>query len=143
MAKDDRVSAYLFLPRPGRTKKVSAVLCLHQTNGKLGSKEPAGLGGSPNLHYGLHLAELGHVVLVPDYPSFGEYQYDFQKSTFVSGTMKAIFNNMCAIDLLESLPEVDGRKIRLHWPFARRAQHHVHGRVRHAHQGPGVELRVQ
>src|SRR5947209_8723302 len=74
-------------------------------------KEPAGLGGNPNLHYALHLAERGYVTLAPDYPSFGAYPFDFKKSGFVSGTMKGIWNHMCAVDLLQSLLEVDGERI--------------------------------
>lgn len=107
--KGDKVPAYLFIPK--RKEKMAAILCLHQTNGKLGKAEPAGLGGNPNLHYALHLAERGYVTLAPDYPSFGEYPYDFQKGGYVSGSMKAIFNNMRAIDLLQSLPEVDTERI--------------------------------
>ncbi len=107
--KGDRVPAYLFLPKEGKGKK-PAILCLHQTTG-IGKGEPAGLGGNPNLHYALHLAERGYVTLAPDYPSFGDYSYDFAKSDFKSGSMKAIWNNMRAVDLLQSLPEVDGEKI--------------------------------
>jgi acetyl esterase/lipase len=108
---NDRVRAYLFLPQPGTTQKGPAVLCLHQTV-KIGKEEPAGLGGNPNLHYALHLAERGYVTLAPDYPSFGEYEYDFAPAKgYTSGTMKAIWDNMRAIDLLQSLPEVDGNRI--------------------------------
>jgi dienelactone hydrolase len=107
--KGDRVPAYLFIPT-GSTGKLPAVLCLHQTTG-IGKGEPAGLGGKPNLHYALHLAERGYVTLAPDYPSFGDYPYDFAKSDYKSGTMKAIWNNMRAIDLLCSLPEVDTERI--------------------------------
>jgi dienelactone hydrolase len=61
------------------------------------------------------LVKRGYVCLVPDYPSFGEYQYDFQaafkREDYASGTMKAIWNNMRAIDLLESLTEVDKSRI--------------------------------
>ena len=64
---NDRVRAYLFLPQPGTSQKGPAVLCLHQTV-KIGKEEPAGLGGNPNLHYALHLAERGYVTLAPDYP---------------------------------------------------------------------------
>src|SRR5438034_551218 len=110
VAKDDRVPAYLFLPME-RKGKVPAILCLHQTNGQLGAKEPAGLGGNPNLHYALHLAERGYVTLAPDYPSFGAYPFDFKKSEFKSGSMKAIWNNMRAADLLESREEVDSKRI--------------------------------
>ena len=107
---DDRVPGYLFVPHDLKGK-VPGILCSHQTNGNLGSKEPAGLGGSPDLHYAKHLAERGYVTLAIDYPSFGAYPYDFKKSTFQSGTMKAIWNNMRAIDLLQALPEVDKDRI--------------------------------
>src|SRR5262249_44002003 len=107
--KDDRVPAYLLIPTE-RQGKLPAVLCLHQTV-RIGKGEPAGLGGSPNLHYAAHLAERGYVTLAPDYPSFGDYPYDFAKSRFQSGSMKAVWNNMRAIDLLASLPEVDAGRI--------------------------------
>jgi outer membrane protein assembly factor BamB/acetyl esterase/lipase len=110
VAKNDRVPGYLFLPA-NQAGKVPAILCLHQTNGRLGSKEPAGMGGKANLHYALHLAERGYVTLAIDYPSFGDYPYDFKKSSFKSGSMKAVWNNMCAIDFLQSLPEVDAERI--------------------------------
>ena len=84
------------------------MLCLHQTTG-IGKGEPAGLGGLENLHYAHELARKGFVCLVPDYPSFGDYPYDFriQGAHFDSGSMKAIWNNIRGVDLLESLPEVD------------------------------------
>jgi dienelactone hydrolase len=107
--KNDRVPAYLLIPSSLKGK-LPAVLCLHQTIA-IGKGEPAGLGGNPNLHYAAHLAERGYVTLAPDYPSFGDYPYDFSRGNFQSGSMKAIWNNMRAIDLLESLPEVDGKRI--------------------------------
>ncbi|HEV2948175.1 MAG TPA: prolyl oligopeptidase family serine peptidase, partial [Gemmataceae bacterium] len=107
--KNDRVPVYLLIPR-GAKGKLPAVLCLHQTV-SIGKGEPAGLGGKPNLRYAVHLAERGYVTLAPDYPSFGEYPFDFARSRYPSGSMKAIWNNMRAIDLLESLPEVDAKKI--------------------------------
>ena len=133
----DRVSAYLFLPspRPNRdlpkkadsadqsgagnsspdTTSVArrpAILCLHQTV-QIGKQEPAGMGGNPNLHYALHLAQRGYVTLAPDYPSFGEHNFDFANAKFgyQSGTMKAIWDNIRAIDFLESLPEVDRERL--------------------------------
>jgi len=103
--------AYLFIPAAATSRKTPAVLCLHQTT-KIGKEEPAGLGGNPNLHYALHLAQRGYVTLAPDYPSFGEREYDFDaKYGYVSGTMKAIWDNMRAIDLLESLEQVDPQRI--------------------------------
>jgi predicted dienelactone hydrolase len=90
--------------------KLPAVLCLHQTT-SIGKGEPAGLDGKENLRYAVHLAERGYVTLAPDYPSFGEYPYDFARSGYQSGSMKAVWNNIRAIDLLESLPEVDSKRI--------------------------------
>lgn len=105
-----RVSAYLFLPLNAK-KKSPAILCLQQTI-KIGKEEPAGLGGSPNLQYALHLAERGYVTLAPDYPSFGEYQWDFDpKHGYQSGSMKAVWDNIRAVDLLQSLAEVDQERI--------------------------------
>ncbi|MEY4565098.1 MAG: hypothetical protein RLY14_68 [Planctomycetota bacterium] len=112
-ASEDKaeITAFLFLPQACRENPCPAVLCLHQTI-PIGKEEPAGLGGSANLHYGLELAERGFVVLVPDYPSFGEYPYDFGKhSEWKSGSLKAIWDNMRAIDLLQQLTEVDASKI--------------------------------
>ncbi len=106
---NDRVPAYLLIPRE-RSGKLPAVLCLHQTV-RMGKGEPAGLGERENLRYAVHLAERGYVTLAPDYPSFGDYEFDFSRSSFSSGTMKAIWNNMRAIDLLQTLPEVDAKRI--------------------------------
>jgi acetyl esterase/lipase len=110
VAPGDRVPAYLLLPR-GRPGRRPAVLCLHSTNGKLGKGEPAGVGGQRRRPYAAELAERGYVTLAPDYPSFGEYPYDFAKGPFPSGSGKAVWNNMVAVDLLQSLPEVDPGRI--------------------------------
>ena len=110
---DDRVPAWLLIPHDLRNdKKAPAMLCLHQTNG-IGKNEPAGLGGLKSLHYAHELAERGFICIVPDYPSFGEYPYDFKKqgAHHASGSMKAVWNNIRAVDLLESLPQVDKTRI--------------------------------
>lgn len=107
--KGDRVPAWLLIP-VGLTAKTAAVLCLHQTV-PIGKDEPAGLGTREELRYAQHLAERGYVTLAPDYPSFGEYPYDFARSRFASGSMKAIWNNRRAVDLLATLPEVDAERI--------------------------------
>lgn len=104
----DRVPAYLFLPI-GSTNR-AAVLCLHQTT-RIGKSEPAGLGGNPNLHYAKHLAESGFVTLAPDYPNFGDHAFDVYAAGYASATMKAIWDNMRAVDLLQSLPGVDRDRI--------------------------------
>jgi len=105
----DRVPAVLLLP-DSAVGPAPAVLALHQTQ-DLGKGEVCGWGGKPSMHYGKELAQHGFVVLAPDYPSFGDYAYDFAAkagtSACQSGSMKAIWNNVRAVDLLESLPEVD------------------------------------
>jgi dienelactone hydrolase len=111
----DRVPAYLLIPAELKGK-APAMLCLHQTTG-IGKGEPAGLGGLRNLHYAHELAERGYVCLAPDYPSFGDYKYDFKAAgrsgtpSYMSGSMKAIWNNVRAVDLLESLSYVNPDKI--------------------------------
>src|SRR5205823_4094090 len=90
--KGDRVPAYLLIPRE-RRGRLPAVLCLHQTT-RIGKDEPVGLGTRPNLFYALHLAERGYVTLAPDYPNFGEYQFDTYSRGYQSGSMKAVWNNM-------------------------------------------------
>ncbi len=108
-ADGDRVPAYLFVPRGG-TGRLPAMLCLHQTVA-IGKAEPAGLGGKPNLHYALELAERGYVALAPDYPGFGDYKIDVYAMGYQSATMKGIANHIRAVDLLASLPEVDAARI--------------------------------
>lgn len=107
-----RMKAWLLTPvHASAANPIPAVLCLHQTNGRLGKDEPTGLGGNPELQYALELAQRGFATLSPDYPSFGDYEHDFREAPFVSGTMQAITENRRAIDLLQSLPEIDDYKI--------------------------------
>ena len=105
----DRVPAYLLLPK-GLSGRAPAMLCLHQTVA-IGKAEPAGLGTNPDLRYALELAERGYVTLAPDYPNFGEYKFDPYAHGYASTTMKGIWNHIRAVDLLQSLPEVDPERI--------------------------------
>lgn len=104
----DWVPAWLLLPA-GRARH-PAMLALHQTT-KFGKDEPAGLAGKPNLFYAKELAELGFVVLVPDYPSLGQNESDPYKLGYASTSMKAIVNHVRGLDLLASLPNVDPKRL--------------------------------
>jgi dienelactone hydrolase len=104
----DRALGYLLLPEAAGRRP--AILCPHQTN-KFGSAEPAGLEGRPTIHYAKELAQRGYVTLAIDYPNFGEYQFDPYAHGYASATAKGIWNHMRAVDLLQSLAEVDGQRI--------------------------------
>jgi dienelactone hydrolase len=104
---EDRVPAYLLIPKRVKNR-MPAMLCLPDATSS-GKDEPAGLGGRDSLRYAHELAERGYVCLVPDYPSVGEYAYDFKSKgrAYSSGAMKAVWNHIRGLDVLESVPGVD------------------------------------
>ncbi|BCS32028.1 hypothetical protein TBR22_A12330 [Luteitalea sp. TBR-22] len=103
-----RTPAWLLVPkaalRAGATAR--AVLCLHPTDAAIGHDVVVGLGGRPNRAYAAELAERGVVTIAPSYPLLARYQPDVRGLGYQSGTMKAIWDNVRAIDVLESLPFV-------------------------------------
>lgn len=102
-----RVPAYLCIPKAALTgQPVPAVLCLHPTENVIGHQVVVGLGGKPHRQYAAELAERGYVTLSPSYPLLAKYQPDLKALGFASGTMKAIWDNMRGLDLLETLPFV-------------------------------------
>jgi len=99
--------ALLFIPKSAlaqTTRETPAALCLHPTNLQLGHKVMT--APSTNSSYAIELAERGYVAIAPAYPLMGEYQPDLAKLGYASGTMKAIWDNMRALDLLAELPFV-------------------------------------
>lgn len=104
---NSRTTAYLCIPKPALAgKKAPAVLCLHPTDNVVGYKVVVGLGGRPHRQYASELAERGFVTISPSYVQLAEYQPDLRKLGYDSGTMKAIWDNVRALDLLDSLPQV-------------------------------------
>tara|TARA_Y100000588_G_scaffold376876_1_gene455206 strand:- start:195 stop:1166 length:972 start_codon:yes stop_codon:yes gene_type:complete len=103
-----RTPAYLLVPNPALEQgvKCPAALCLHPTDDKVGNKVVVGLGGKENRQYASELAERGFVCLAPSYPLLADYQPDLESLWYQSGTMKAIWDNVRGLDLLESLPYV-------------------------------------
>jgi hypothetical protein len=103
-----RVPAYLLIPKDvlAGKKKAPAVLCLHGTDNVIGHGTVVGLG-KPNRGYAMELARRGYVTLAPNYPLLAKYQPDLKKLGWDSGTLKAVWDNIRGLDLLESLPFVD------------------------------------
>lgn len=101
------IPAYLLIPKDAlnSNQQVPGVLCLHQTH-PLGQKVVVGLGGDPNDEYALDLVKRGFVCLAPAYPRLANYQPNLKALGYESGTMKAIWDNIRGLDLLESLPYV-------------------------------------
>jgi hypothetical protein len=104
-----RVTAYLLVPDKAvdGKEKCPAVLCLHPTDDLIGHQKVTGLGDKPTRQYAKQLAERGYVTLAPSYPLLANYKPDLEQLGYVSGTMKAIWDNIRAIDLLEVLPYVE------------------------------------
>jgi dienelactone hydrolase len=104
---NSRTTAYLCIPKSALAgKKTSAVLCLHPTDNVDGYKVVVGLGGRANRQYASELAERGYVTISPSYVQLAAYQPDLNKLGYASGTMKAIWDNVRALDILDTLPAV-------------------------------------
>ncbi|MBI5769557.1 MAG: alpha/beta hydrolase [Verrucomicrobia bacterium] len=104
-----RTPAYLLIPKSALAgKPAPAALCLHGTNNTIGHAVVIeGLGNqTPNRQYASELAERGFVTIAPNYPLLAKYQPDVFKLGYASGTMKAIWDNLRALDLLDSMREV-------------------------------------
>lgn len=118
---DDRITAYLVVP-DGLKAPAPAVLCLHGTtadakNACLGrGKHPGGSDG-----IAIHLAKRGFVTLAPDHFNAGERlkpgekPYDsgplYARHPRWSDVGKAVYDHRLCLDLLQTLPEVDGDRL--------------------------------
>ena len=108
-----RTPAYLCIPKSVfivKGGKAPAVLCLHPTDNKVGHKVVVGLAGREGRAYAAELAERGYVTISPAYTHLANYWPNLGKLGYVSGTMKAIYDNTRALDLLATLPYVDATR---------------------------------
>ena len=104
-----RVPAYLLVPKTALNSAAAApgVLCLHPTDNKFGHRVVVDAAvGRANRQYAAELAERGFVALAPAYPLLADYRPDLKALGYRSGTMKAIWDNIRGLDLLDSLPFV-------------------------------------
>jgi dienelactone hydrolase len=112
-AENEIVPAYLYIPfRARRGEKAPAMLVLHGTARRIGKQVVDGHSPLPGRAHAKELAQRGYVVIAPDYPGMGELRgHDFENDRYESGTMKAIFNHIRCVDLLQSRKEVDPKRI--------------------------------
>jgi len=112
-----RTPALLFIPKAALRDgaQVPGALALMGTGGYKLADHPAQVDTAAMPHLGERLAARGIVAIAPAYPTLGfgarqhlrtEYAPDFRALGYESGTMKAIWDNMRALDVLESLPFV-------------------------------------
>ena len=102
-----RLPAYVCIPKAvlhGGTK-APAVLCLHGTDNVVGHGVVVGLGRE-NRNYASELAERGYVTIAPNYPLLAKYQPDIKALGWESGTLKAVWDNMRSLDLLQTFSYV-------------------------------------
>jgi len=104
-----RTTAYLLIPKDvlAGKRKAPAVLCLPGTDNSVGHGAAVGLGKEPGRGYARELAERGYVTFAPSYPLLAKYQPDVGALGWESGTLKAVWDNMRGLDLLETLPFVE------------------------------------
>jgi len=116
--ENETVTAYLLVPEGGKEKKPGVVV-FHQTV-DAGKEEPVGHEGRPSLHFGPDLARRGYVILAPDSICAGERigpasAFDtrphYVSYPSLSALAKMIQDGRRAIDVLQSLPEVDTDRI--------------------------------
>lgn len=124
--QDERAHAYLGIPlKPrgeaaGKTPgKFPAIVALHGTTAQ-GKEQTAGLSGNPDKAWLDQLCRRGYVVIAPDHFVAGhrippEGAYDtarfYQKHPEWTAVGKFTYEHAIAIDLLQSLPEVDPDRI--------------------------------
>jgi len=108
-AQGEVVHAFLYEPldRPA-SKTRPGIVGMHPT----GASGKASFESWPLCNFPIELAMMGYVVIVPDYPDFGDSKpYDFDTDRYDSGTIKGVFNHMTCVDLLQRHPDVDPAKI--------------------------------
>lgn len=117
----DPIPAWLLMPKKPMATPTPAMVCVHQTVPQ-GKDEPVGIKGNPELAFALELVEQGYICIAPDMIGFGEripkdsppyadairFFRDHPRWSYMGRMIKDVG---CAIDYLETLPEVDRKRI--------------------------------
>jgi dienelactone hydrolase len=115
---DERAHAYLGIPLEP-SSKLPGIVALHGTY-EQGKSRAAGLVGNPDQAYLDHLCRRGYVVIAPEHfvsghrvPAAGPYETDefYKKHPEWTAVGKFTFEHSIAIDVLETLDEVDAERI--------------------------------
>ncbi|TWU09243.1 Alpha/beta hydrolase family protein [Symmachiella macrocystis] len=115
---DERAHAYLGIPLR-LSEPSAAIVALHGTFAQ-GMKRAAGLADNPNKAYLDHLARRGYVVIAPEHfvsgtriPAEGAYETGafHKKHPEWTAVGKFTYEHSIAVDVLQSLPEVDDDRI--------------------------------
>ncbi len=116
--QDERAHAYLAVPRK-LARPAAAIVALHGTFAE-GMKRTAGLVDNPDKAYLDHLARRGYVVIAPEHfvsglriPDEGPYETGqfHKKHPNWTSVGKFTYEHSIAIDVLQSLDEVDDQRI--------------------------------
>lgn len=115
---DERAHAYLGIPLQ-LTEKAPAIVALHGTY-EFGKKRVAGLVDNPDKAYLDHLCRRGYIVIAPEHfvsghrvPPEGPYETKrfYEKHPHWTAVGKFTYEHSIAIDVLQSLDEVDDERI--------------------------------
>lgn len=115
---DERAHAYLGIPLQ-LTGKAPAIVALHGTY-EFGKKRVAGLVDNPDKAYLDHLCRRGYIVIAPEHfvsghrvPPEGPYETKrfYEKHPDWTAVGKFTYEHSIAIDVLQSLAEVDDERI--------------------------------
>lgn len=101
-----RTPAFLIRPCGTKNHKLQAILCLHGRNHKRGNRGAVNIDGDQATGLGCDLARRGHVVIAPCYPNMAHYPLDIPALGYSSASMKAVWDNIRALDILDTLTEV-------------------------------------
>lgn len=113
----DVVEGYLIRPAKTEARRVPGVAVFHSTVNHT-IRQPAGLEGPPEYHFGLKLAQKGCVTFSPRcflWRSADNYQSQvawFEKRHLRSkGMAKMLWDAMVALDVLEAQPNVNPKRL--------------------------------